>query len=389
MKIAIIRGSYFNKYEMQNYEPLARKFDITGFSGLKPIHEKYAFPLIKLPSPVDLPNFPLKMPILNRLCLGDAMYLVGLEESLKGFDVVHVRETYFHFTQQALNAKKKGYVKKVVCTCSETIPFNHEGILGRKRFKKRAIREVDVFHCLTKKAKQCLIKEGCDKNKILVFPYGIDLKKFTITTTKTITIPASKPRILDRIVGTTKTINILFIGRLVKEKGIYDLLKIFISLVKSGKKVRLTMIGNGKERDNIINLINQIRVNFPNISRKIFLQEQIKYSLMVKEFAKADIFCLFSKPTKHWEEYFGMVLIEAMACGLPIVSTKCGVIPEVIGKAGILNKPGDWQAGFRGIKKLIEKPALRKKLSKLAYKRAKELFDSKKTSKNIEKLWLK
>ena len=40
------------------------------------------------------------------------------------------------------------------------------------------IKEVDGFHCLTNKAKDCLIKEGCNPKKITVFPYGIDLKQF-------------------------------------------------------------------------------------------------------------------------------------------------------------------------------------------------------------------
>jgi len=367
-KIALVRGSYFNKFEMQNYEPLVKKFKITGFSGLNPIHENYSFPLEKLSSPVDLPSFPFKIPVLNRLCLGDAMYLFGLEDKLKGFDVVHVRETYFHFTQQALNAKKRGFVKKVVCTCSETIPFNHEGIWNRKNFKQRAIKEVDVFHCLTQKARKCLIKEGCNPKKIIVFPYGIQVNKFS--TQKHLQARGKKP------------IRILFVGRLVKEKGLYDILNIFVSLYKSNKNINLYIIGGGQEQNNIISLINQIRLNIVIKVRKV------PYSRMFSEYNKADIFCLLSKPTKHWEEYFGMALIEAMASSLPIITTKCGAIPEVVGNAAILINPGNIKQGKRAFEKLVNDSELRKKIGNIGRNRALKFFDCKKTAKNIQKLWL-
>ena len=370
MKIAIVRGSYLNKYEMQNYEPLARKFDITGFSGLKPIHHNFKFPIKKLFSPVDLPNFPYKMPILNRLCFSDAMYLFNLEKELKGFDIVHTRETYFHFTRQALNAKRKGYVKKVICTCSETIPFNNEGIWNRRNFKQRAIKEVDVFHCLTNRAKKCLVKEGCNLKKIIVFPYGVNLKKFKAVNQ------------LSRLGGQT-TIKILFVGRLVKEKGIYDLLKAFVQLIKQKHKIHLTIIGKGREKANIINLINNIGID------EFIEIKQVSYNKMPLEYQKADIFVLLSKPTKHWEEYFGMSIVEAMASGLPIISTKCGAIPEVINGCGLLVPPGDWKATYKVLLKLIRNKDLRKKYSFQTRKRAEKYFDSQETAKNIDNLWRK
>ena len=140
MKVAVIRGKYLNQFEMQNYEPIALRANITAFASQKPLDQDFNFPLIKLFSPMDLPEFPKKMPILNRI-FTDALYLPGLEAKLKGYDLAHSRETYFRITQQAINAKERGWVKKVLVTTSETIPFNHEGIGGRKDFKKRAIGE--------------------------------------------------------------------------------------------------------------------------------------------------------------------------------------------------------------------------------------------------------
>jgi len=365
MKISLIRGKYLNKYEMQNYEPLVGKFDITAFSSLEPIHNDFRFPVKKFFSPVGLPSFPFKLAILNRICLGDAMYLVGLEKALKDFDMAHTRETYFHFTQQALNAKKKGDVKKVLVTCSETIPFNHEGVWGRKAFKNRTIREADHFHALTNKAKQCLIKEGADARKISVIGYGIDLKKFK---------PAKKKK-------KDKKVKLLFVGRLVKEKGIYDLLRVFVRLIKEKHKISLTIIGNGQEKESILNLANQ------GLLKKLINFKKVPYEMMPQAYQQADIFVLPSKKTEHWEEYYGMALIEAMASGLAIVTTDCGAIPEVSGKKALISPQADEQELYNNLKSLIINNTLRKKYQREALKWARSHFDAEKQAEKIGRLY--
>jgi len=366
MKVALVRGKYLNQFEMQNYAPLKRRFKITAFASLRPVHENIGLPIKKLPSSMDLPDFPYKLQILNRLMV-DAMYLAGLEKALKGFDLVCTRETYFHFTKQALIAKKKGFIKKVLITCSETIPGNHEGIWGRKAFKKRAINEADHFHCLTQKARDCLIKEGCDPTKITVVGYGIDLDKF-----KERKSPVPSPQ---------SPVKILFVGRLVKEKGILDLLEALKRRFKvqgSRLKVELQIIGQGPLEKKIRKMSTPIPIE---------IKKNISYKDMPQIYQNADIFVLPSKPTKHWEEYYGMVLIEAMACGLPVISTKSGAIPEVVGDAGILVKPGSVRQLKEALGKLIKSKKLRKSLGQKARKRAEKYFNAKKQAVKLGELW--
>ena len=179
MKIAFIRGKYLNNFELQSYYPImksSKEFKLIGFTSTKPMHT-VEIPIKQCWSPVDLPDFPYKLPILNRT-LGDAMYLFGLENKLVGFDIAHTRETYFYFSKQAVDAKKRGVVKKVLLTCSETIPHNHETIRGRRQMKQYVIQNTDYFHCLTEKAKRVLIEEGASEEKISVIPYGVELSQF-------------------------------------------------------------------------------------------------------------------------------------------------------------------------------------------------------------------
>lgn len=369
MKVAIVRGAFLNQYEGQTFLPLADKLDITAFSSLKPLQDVFPFPVVKLASPMDIPFGPLsriKMPVLNRLFI-DAHWLFGLENKLNGFDIAHCAETYYAYTHQCLKAKRLGKVRKVVSTVWENIPFNNEGIWGRKNFKRQAIREVDHFIAVSEKAKEALILEGADGKKISVISPGIDTKRFT---------PAKKR--LDR------ELRILFCGRLEKIKGIYEIIYAANELLKDQemkqKQFKFILCGNGFEKDNLIKLIESL-----NISRSIeFISAS--YEEMPRIYQQADIFVAPSKESPTWQEQYGMVLAEAQASGLPIITTKTGSIPETVGNVALLIRPGDNYSLARNLKYLIVNRNYRERLGVRARKHA-EKSDVFIKAKSIEEIY--
>lgn len=374
MKVAIVRGKFLNKYEMQFFEPLAKRFDMTAFGSLTSFHDKFAFPVVKLPSPMDLPDLPYKMPILNRMFV-DAHYLVGLEGKLKGFDLVHTAETYFHYTQQCLDAKKKGYVKKVIATVLENIPFNNEGIRGRKAYKARARRELDHIIALTKKTKAALILEGADPGKITVISHFIDTKTF---------FPAKDT--LDRRADPhRKKLTILFTGRLEWYKGMFDIVEAANKLIHDPllKDYLLTFafVGDGSQRQHLLAKITE-----HGIDRHVIFR-QVPYGEMNSVYNGADIFIAPSKPTPTYEEQYCTALLEAQACGLPIVTTRSGGIPENIGDAGIVVEPGDVPAIATALKSFILSSKKRLEYGDKARKRAETVHDARIGAKKLAALY--
>ncbi len=348
--VAIVRGKFLNKYEMQLFEPLVDRYDITAFGSLTSYHDRFAFPVVKLPSLMDLPDFPYKMPILNRLFI-DAHYLWGLEEKLRDFDIIHSAETYFHYTQQCLNARRKA---KVIATVLENIPLNNEGIWGRKKFKARARRELDHIVALTNKTKEALLIEGADPKKITVIAHFVDTKRF---------VPAPMRK-------TVQTI--LFCGRLEEYKGVFDFVEMAMRLPRN---LRFVMVGNGSQKE---------KLNRPGVELR-----SVSYDDMPTLYQEADIFVAPSKPTKTWEEQYCTVLLEAQAMGLPIVTTNTGGIPENVGDAAIIVPPGDVGALTSAVKRFIDEPALRVMYRKKARGRAIRVHDIALGAKKLDLLYQK
>ena len=168
-----------------------------------------------------------------------------------------------------------------------------------------------------------------------------------------------------------------FIGRFHAQKGIDVLLKAFEKIEKSKMNVRLMLVGDGTLRKKIWKqsqtLGNDNRVLFTGIRKDIPL---ILSSL--------DIFVLPSR----WEG-LPLVLLEAMAAGLPIVATAVGGIPEVVvdGETGFLVPPEDPEALASAITRLIEDSVLRKKFGKAGYKRVKQHFNIQEASRRTEELY--
>jgi glycosyltransferase involved in cell wall biosynthesis len=87
-----------------------------------------------------------------------------------------------------------------------------------------------------------------------------------------------------------------------------------------------------------------------------------------------DVLCAPSQTTAAWREQFGRMLIEAMACGVPVIATRSGEIPYVVEGTGILVEEHDEEALADAITRLLDDEGLRRRLAERALCRVRDQF---------------
>lgn len=363
IKVALVRGKYLNNFEAQNFYLDKKRFKLVGISTSNPLHKNFQFPIIKFSSLVDLDYFGNGLKYLTNRIIGDSQVLFGLEEMADDFDIFHTADPHYYYSYQLAKLRARGKIKCLISTFWETIPFNNESVKKKKEIKDFTKKYVDLFICYTDRAKEALVIEGVEERKIEVVRLGVDISKFNIANYE---------------LRIKKEITILFVGRLIEEKGVLDLLKAFENVKlqmtndKSNPNIKLIIIGNGPLKRKIP---EDIKV------------EEKNYEEMPRVYQEADIFVMPSKTSKTWEEQYGMVLIEAMASGLPIVAYHSGSIPELIYDCGILVPAGNIELLAESLVKLIKDKNQRWKLAKMGRYRAEKVFDSKNTEKAFERVY--
>lgn len=146
-------------------------------------------------------------------------------------------------------------------------------------------------------------------------------------------------------------------------KGLYYLLYALADISKT-RKIRLVVIGTPKENGGIVKLIQKL-----GIGRLITFTGRIDNREFVRQYARATMAVI---PSVY--EGFGLPAGEAMACGVPVVSTTGGALPEVVGDAGLLVPPADHRALARAITSLLDNPARARELGAAGYRRVQEEF---------------
>ncbi|MBT3310448.1 MAG: glycosyltransferase family 4 protein [Desulfobacteraceae bacterium] len=152
-------------------------------------------------------------------------------------------------------------------------------------------------------------------------------------------------------------------------KGLYYLLHAVAEIAKS-REIELIVIGSPKKNGGIERLVKKL-----DISHLITFTGRIDDHEFLKHYAKASIAVV---PSVY--EGFGLPVGEAMACGLPVISTTGGALPEVVGDAGVLVPPSDPDALAGAVIKLIDNPDLAEELGRAGYKRVQEHFTWKRSA---------
>lgn len=214
--------------------------------------------------------------------------------------------------------------------------------------QKRVARLLPRIITVSEFSKQDIIEEfKIPENRFSVVPNGINTSIFY-------PIPEIK-REPDRIIVTNSADMPL--------KGLYYLLQA-VHDIASKRDIRLTVIGQPKENGGVVKLIEKL-----GIGHLIDFTGRISDEEFVKQYARASIAIV---PSVY--EGFGLPVGEAMACGIPVISTTGGALPEVAGDAAVLVPPKDPAALAKAIIDLLSDPERAERLGKAGYKRVMEQF---------------
>ena len=281
----------------------------------------------------------------NKISLDLFFKLIGLMER---HDVIHAHSHLFFSTNVAALLRRLRGKPLVITshglysqTASPMIQSMYMPTMGRW-----TLSSADRVICYTQVEKEQMMELGVPEKKIVVINNGVDTKTFK---------PVMKK-------GNKKTI--LWVGRYVHGKGVDILIDGFSIFSKSHPDYRLLMIGKGPLKSEIEELV------FSNdLGERVEFIESVANEAMSEVYADSDVFILTS-----YEEGVPRSILEAMSCGIPIVSTSLPQLQDIVKDSGILVPPGNAVAVSDALRMLADDEELREGMGKNGRKRAESDF---------------
>ncbi len=173
-----------------------------------------------------------------------------------------------------------------------------------------------------------------------------------------------------------------FVGRFVPEKGLLTLLRALLSLLD--KPWKLLLLGRGELHDELVKIASE-----NNIQDRVIVVESVPHNQVANYINLMSTLVLPSETTYKfktlsavgWKEQFGHVLIEAMACKVPVIGSDSGEIPYVIDSAGLIFPEGNVEALADCLLQLMSQPDLAKNLGLRGYERTMSKYTNKALAK--------
>lgn len=238
-------------------------------------------------------------------------------------DIIHIDEEHYSLvTFQSMRLAKR--------SSARTLFFTWQNIYKRYPFpfsfvEKYNLRNADYAIAGNEEARDVLRKKGFDKDIAVIPQFGVDPVMFKRINND---LRSRLGLVEDKfIVG--------FMGRLVEEKGVLDLVRA-VARLKMREDLLILLVGSGPLGNRITGLAAREK-----LEHNIKLLDNVP-SMDVPAYMNCfDCLVLPSLTKRNWKEQFGRVIIEAMACEIPVIGSSSGEIPNVIADAGIIFREGD------------------------------------------------
>jgi glycosyltransferase involved in cell wall biosynthesis len=289
----------------------------------------------------------------GRFASAEASPGFALELSARSYDVLHL---HMHNPQGEAGylASKKPRAHRLVVTYHSDLTRQQRLMRLYGPLVRRVLERADTIISTSPDLLQHSEVIGPFRAKVRIVPYGIDLEQFSRTEAR----EAEASRIRARF-GEGPLL--LGVGRLVYYKGFEFAVRALVRL----KSATLLLIGEGPLREELESLARQLGV----LERVIFLGPMLNEQV-TPYYLASDVYVF---PSIARAEAFGIVQIEAMACGIPIVNTALpSGVPFVSrdGESGFTVQPNDPEALADAVEKLLADPELRRRFGETGRARA-------------------
>jgi len=373
MKIAVILP------EIEPFSPIRGGAIARWVAEVYPYLTEFDFEILAPPNPQEYLGLPIKHLVayevakpLQRMLLsklyGRLKHIYPLEAAIRGrfggYGIFHIhnRPLYVLFVR-ALNAQAR-----------IVLHMHNDHLLGLQEDRlTQVIKSTNAIVACSQYLVQGILERAPKAaSKVHVVYNGVNIEEF---------VPSWMRKEANNFPLYGEHPTVLFVGRLIKEKGVHQLVKAMKRVIQVIPQAQLVVVGSswfGSDRETPY--IQELREASLEIKKHIHFTGYVPHKEIPKYYAYADVFVCPSV----WQEPFPLVILEAMACGIPIIASDRGGIPEAIGNAGLLINPEDTEQLADAIIQVLESPTLADNLGRKARKRVEELFTWRKIAQDFQ-----
>lgn len=230
----------------------------------------------------------------------------------------------------------------------------------------RTYRQSDAVISVSDYSARYLKDIGVPPERIHVLPNSVDTSKFR---------PDLEPADLrNRFPGTNI---LLYVGPMTERKGLKYLINAMPAVLNENPNTILLLVGGGSDIPRLRKMAED-----RGISSNVIFEGFVPEERLPSYYSACDVFVLPSL-----QEGFGIVLIEAMACGKVTVASDTSAIPEVVGDAGILVEPKNSDALAHAISRLLNNMPARESLGQKALARVKKYYTIERVTDELIKIY--